>query len=112
MIKVFACPDNVETVKKRAMLFILDSLIETASLKIYMYSDKTKKNLSILVLCSPVHLLKHNICALFGSLKHYFACFDCSIFLCAILLSCGIARPVIQAETGVTASARIIRSGQ
>ena len=44
MIKVFACPDNVETVKKRAMLFILDSLIETASLKIYMYSDKTKKN--------------------------------------------------------------------
>ena len=42
----------------------------------------------------------------------YFACFDCSIVLCAILLSCGIARPVIQTETGVTASARVIKSGQ
>ena len=47
-----------------------------------------------------------------GRLKQYFTCFDCSIFLCAILLSCGIARPVIQAETGVTASARVIRWGQ
>ena len=40
--------------------------------------------------------------------KAVVACFDCSIFLCttSILLSC----PVIQAETGVTASARVIRS--
>ena len=59
-----------------------------------------------LVSCSPVDLLKHNIYALFGRLKQYFACFDCSIFLCVILLSCGIARPVIPAETGVTASAQ------
>ena len=64
------------------------------------------------VLCSPVNLLKHNIYALLGRLKQYFACFDCSIFLCAILLSCGIARPVTQAEIGVTASARVIRSGK
>ena len=65
-----------------------------------------------LALCSPVYLLKHNIYALFGRLKQYFACFDCSIFLSAILLSSGIASPIIQAETGVTASARVIRSGQ
>ena len=58
-----------------------------------------------LALCSPVNLLKHNISTLFGRLKQYFPCFDCFIFVCAILLSCGIARPVIQAETGVTASA-------
>ena len=58
-----------------------------------------------LAFCSPVYLLKHNIYALFGRLKQYFACFDCSIFLCAILLSSGIARPIIQAKTGVTASA-------
>ena len=64
------------------------------------------------VLCSPVNFLKHNICALFGKLKQYFACFDCSIFLCTILLSCGIACPVIQAEAGVTTSARVIRSDQ
>ena len=64
------------------------------------------------VLCSPVNLLKHKIYALFRRLKQYFACFDCSIFLCAILLSCGIARPVIQAETGDAASARVIRSDQ
>ena len=63
-----------------------------------------------LALCSPVNLLKHNIYPLFGRLKQYFACFDCSIFLCAILLSSGIASPVIQAEAGVTASARVIRS--
>ena len=45
--------------------------------------------------------------------EKYFACFDCFIFLFAILLSCGIARQVIQAETGgVTASALVIRSGQ
>ena len=62
------------------------------------------------VLHSPVNLLKHNICASFGRLKQYFACFDCSIFLCAILLSCGIACPVIQAKTGVTASSQVIRS--
>ena len=54
-------------------------------------------------------LNQHNIYALFGRLKQYFACFDCSLFLCAILLSCGIARPVIQVETSVTASARVIR---
>ena len=66
-----------------------------------------------LALCSPVKLLKHNICTLFGRIKQYLACLDCSIFLCAmILLSCGIARPVIQAETGVTASAQVIRLGQ
>ena len=65
-----------------------------------------------LVLYSPVNLLKHNIYTLFERLKPNFACFDCSIVLCAILLSCGIACPVIQAETGVTASARVIRSGQ
>ena len=65
-----------------------------------------------LALCSPINLLKHNIYALFGRLKQYFACFDCSIFLCAILLSCGIARQVIQTETVVTAYARVIRSGQ
>ena len=57
---------------------------------------------------SPVNLLKHNIYALFGRLKQYFTCFDCSIFLCAILLSCGIACPTIHAETGVTASARVL----
>ena len=45
-----------------------------------------------LLLCSPVNLLKHNIYALFGRLKQYFTCFDCSIFLCAILLSCVINR--------------------
>ena len=44
-------------------------------------------------------------------IKAVFACFDCSIFLSAILLSSGIARPIIQAETGVTATARVIRSG-
>ena len=65
-----------------------------------------------LALYSPVYLLKHNIYALFGRLKQYFACFDCSIYLCAILLSSGIACPIIQAETGVTASALVIRSGQ
>ena len=65
-----------------------------------------------LVLCSPVNLLQHKIYALFGRLKQNFACFDCAIFLCAILLSCGMARPIIQAETGVTASARVIRLGQ
>ena len=57
-----------------------------------------------LVLCSSFNLLKYNICASFGRLKQYFACFDCSIFLCDVLLSCGIAHPVIQTETGVTAS--------
>ena len=63
-----------------------------------------------LVLYSPVNLLKHNIDALFGRLKQYFTCFDCSIILCicAILLSCGIACPIIYAETGVTASARVL----
>ena len=65
-----------------------------------------------LVLCSPVSLLKNKIFALFGRLKQYFSWFYCSILLCAILLSCGIARPVTQAETSVTASARVIRSGQ
>ena len=66
----------------------------------------------LLALCSPVNLLKHIIYALFGRLKQYFACFDCSIFLYSfILLSCGIALPVIQAEAGVTASARVIWSG-
>ena len=63
-------------------------------------------------LCSPVNLLKHYIYALFQRLKQYFACFDCSIFLYFILLSCGIAHPVIQAETGDTASAPVVRSGQ
>ena len=58
-----------------------------------------------LVLCSPVNVFKHNFFALFGRLKQYFSWFYCSILLCAILLSCGIARPVIQIETGVTASA-------
>ena len=57
-------------------------------------------------------LNKYNSYTLFGRLKQYFACFGCSIFLCTIPLSCGIARPVIQAETGVTASARVIWSGQ
>ena len=61
-----------------------------------------------LVLYSSVNLLKHNNFALFERLKQYFACFDCSIVLCAVLLSCGVARPVIQAETDVTASARVI----
>ena len=61
-----------------------------------------------LALYSPVNLLKHNICALFGRLKQYFTCFDCSIILCAILLSCGIACPIIHAQTGVTASARVL----
>ena len=64
------------------------------------------------MLCSPVNLLKHNNFTLFGRLKQYFACFDSSIVLCVILRSCGIACPVIQAETGVTASARVIGSGQ
>ena len=58
-----------------------------------------------LVLCSPDNLLKYNIYALFGRLMQYFIYFDCSIFLYVILLSCGIARPVIPAETGVTPSA-------
>ena len=53
-----------------------------------------------LALCSPLNLLKRNIKAVFR------------LFLCAFLLSCGIARSVIQAETGVSASARVIRSGQ
>ena len=66
----------------------------------------------VLALCSPVYLLKHNIYALFGRLKQYFTCFDCSIFLSAILLSSRIARPIIQADIGVTASARVIRWGQ
>ena len=65
-----------------------------------------------LALCLPVNLLKHNIYALFGCLKQNFTCFDCSIFLCAILLSSGIACPIIQAETGVTASVRVIISDQ
>ena len=65
-----------------------------------------------LVLCSPVNLLKHNIFTLFGRIKQYFSWLYCSIFLCAILLSCGLARPVIQAETCVTTSARVIRPGQ
>ena len=65
-----------------------------------------------LALCSPVNSLKYNIYALFGRLKQYFACFECSILLCTILLSSGIARPIIQAETGVTASSRVITSGQ
>ena len=78
-----------------------------------IYSHKTQKFFNILLaLCSPVNLLKHIIYALYGRLKQYFACFDCSIFLCAILLSCGIALPVIQAEAGVTASAQVIWSGQ
>ena len=73
------------------------------------YSHKTKKFLSIfLVLHSPVNLLKHDIYALFGRLKQYFTCFECSIFLCAILFSCGIACPIIHTETGVTASARVL----
>ena len=55
---------------------------------------------------------KHIIFTLFGRIKQYFSWLYCSIFLCAILLSCGIARPVIQAETGVTASARVVRPGQ
>ena len=66
----------------------------------------------LVVLASPVNLLKHNIFTLFGRIKQYFSCFYCSILLCSILLSCGIARPVIQVETGVTASAQVIRSGQ
>ena len=45
-------------------------------------------------------------------IKQYFSCFYCSIFLCAILLSSGIARPIIQAETGVSASALVIWSDQ
>ena len=60
------------------------------------------------MLYSQVNLLKHNIYALFVRLKQYLTCFDCSTFLWAILLSCGIVRPVIQAETGVTASARVL----
>ena len=78
--------------------FLLD---DKCALKIYSHKFFKK-----------INLLKHNIYALFGRLKQYFACFDCSIFSYAILLSCGIARPIIQAETGVTASARVIRSGQ
>ena len=58
---------------------------ENVQLKVY--SHKTKFFSSIFsVLSSPVNFLKHNICVLFGRLKQYFACFDCSIFLCAILL--------------------------
>ena len=56
-----------------------------------------------LVLCSPVNIKTQHF-ASFGRLKPCFACFD-YYFLCSILLSCGIARQVIQAETGVTASA-------
>ena len=56
--------------------------------------------------------IETHIFALFGRLKQYFAGFDCSIFLWAIPLSCRIAHPVIQAETDVTASARVTRSGQ
>ena len=75
------------------------------SLKVY--SHKTIIFLKyILVLCSPVNLLKHNIFALFGRLKQYFSWFYCFILLCAILLSCGITRPVIQAGTGVDWSPR------
>ena len=68
------------------------------------------------MLCSTVNLIKHNIrkIKIIRKIKAVFACFDCSIVSCTILLSCGIARPVIQlqAETGVTASAQVIRSGQ
>ena len=80
-------------------------------LKIYYHTTKFFKTI-FLGLCSPVSSLKHNIYALFGRLKQYFTCFDCSICLCTILLSSGIARPIIQAETDVTASARVIRSDQ
>ena len=63
-----------------------------------IYSHKTKIFQSILLaLYSPDNLLKHYIYALFGRLKQYFTCFDCSIILCAILLSCGIACPIIHA---------------
>ena len=74
---------------------------------IYSYRNYQHPGMHFLALCSPIYLLKRNIYALFGRLKQYFACFDCSIFLCAILLSSGI-----QAETGVTASTLVIRSGQ
>ena len=74
---------------------------------------QNKKNSKyFLAFCSAVNLLKHNIYALFGRLKQYVTCFDCSIFLCAILLSCAIAHPVSQTEIDVTASARVIRSDQ
>ena len=62
----------------------------------------------IMVLYSPVNLLTHNIYALFERLKQYFTCFDCSIILCAILSSCGIACPITHAETGVTASDQVL----
>ena len=62
----------------------------------------------VLGLHLPVNLLKHNIYALFGKLKQYFTCFECSIFLCAIPFSCGTACPIIHTETGVTASARVL----
>ena len=55
-----------------------------------------------------IHQLTYQNTALFGRLKQYFTCFDCSIILCAILLSCGIACPIIHAETGVAASARVL----
>ena len=72
----------------------------------------TKNIFIFLVLYSPVNLIKHNIYTLFARVKQYLACFDFSKVLRAFLLSCGIARPVIQTETGVTASVQVIRSGQ
>ena len=54
----------------------------------------------ILALCSPVHLLKHNIYALFGRLKQYFTCFDCSIIFMRYSVILWKSPPVIQAETG------------
>ena len=61
----------------------LPYLNEYVDIYIYLkiYSHKTNIFLVFfLALCSPVNLLKHNIYALLGRLKQYFACFDCSIF--------------------------------
>ena len=57
-------------------------------------------------------LIKTHYLRIIWKIKAVFRLFDCCIFSGAILLSCGIARPVIQAETGVTASARVISSGE
>ena len=66
-----------------------------------------------LALCSPVYLLKHKQhLHIIWKIKAVFRLFRLLHSLCAILLSSGIAGPIIPAETGVTASTRVIRSGQ
>ena len=62
-----------------------------------------------LVLCSPVNLLKTQHFYTIWKIKAVFLLVLLLHILCSGPLSCGIAQTVIQGETGVTASARLIR---